>query len=400
MHTSRKSLITASTFLLLSTGCGVTEGDSDTDSDGSSGVNNTSSYSESLQAGSDIGALNLSNALNIDVPDALQNDSSSLRLTGKKSREACEVGNTVSEGVRSIKSIANMFCHIEVEAENIEYGKKYAIDISGDEDQQLAIWVDDSDAANGNLKVNFCQAGKLTEIINVTGVGEDSSSGSVLRHGSEDGHNWSEEVKFDNGQTTAGKSFISVKSVYSNDAGSESFKRQLVMSLEGEVGTVLVSNAGTWQGETFAQAGGARLNADYGQVLFKHSGTHDGTDFDHSRRAFFDDEGYVVGSDASADFNTDGSLYVPDSEVPAYLPSDFSVAAFPSDAWDCSTDESFSIVMTGDKGAAHDACDGSRSDGEGVNCWDDSAYKESDVNHTIDESKQKGYDEVDDIEDL
>ena len=297
-----------------------------------------------------------------------------------------------------------------MEAAQITFGTKYDITLNGleegDQDAgiNLQIWVDNSNVeTTGELKVSMCRGGTLTQVFTVTGLDEDGAVGEILNIGAEeeDGetHNWAQSVTFDLNYSEAGRSFLNVKSKFTND--SDTYRQHIVIDLLDEgVSNMRVSRTGTWEGNTFAQMGAAKHDGSYGQVLFANSftGSEGGQDFtfDFTRRAYFDADGFIVASDATTAFAEDGNLYVADADVPKELDSTFDPGSFSADEWDCTTEESVTVDMTGTNGAAHDACDTNR--GEWVNCHDEAAYQDSEEEHDIDETKQHEAEHFDDVE--
>ncbi len=396
------ALITA----LSLAGCGATE--EDEVSTTSVGTTAGTTSADSLDD------LKISDALALTLPAALGGDSSSgLRLqSNSKSAEACEVGQLLKEGIRSLGDISSTFCHLEVESENIKFGTKYSITFSGlsedDQDQgmNLGIWVDNSKADQGELKVSMCEDGSLTQVFTVTGVDTDGAKGTILNIGSEEWEgqeqSWASNVSFDLNYTDANRSFVNVKSVFTSD--NDLYRQHIVIDLIGDgVSNLRVSRSGTWESNTFSQMGAAKHNGDYGQVLFSNifSGSDpegNDIDFNFTHRAYFDDDGYIVQSDTTDAFAEGGALYVADSDVPKKLESTFTAGEFGSDEWDCTAEEEVTVVMSGENGSAHSSCDQER-DEEWVDCYADT-YQSSEEEHEIDEAEQKDNTEFDEIEEV
>ena len=265
----------------------------------------------------------------------------------------------------------------------------------------MGIWVDNSQADAGTLTVYTCQGGSLSEKIVITGLGTDAAKGTVVNVGSETSdeygeQSWAEDVEFDLNHTTPGTTFLNVKSVHSNNG--DQFKQHINLVLKDEgVSTLRVSRSGEWQGDTFSQMGAAKHNGTYGEVLFAN--THNSQQWgnhEYIHRAYFDDNGYIVAASASSAFDSpDGELHVADADVPKQLGSDFTAGTLSESDWDCQTDESITVDMTGANGAAHDACESGRW--EWQDCYGND-YAESETEHTIDESAQKDDFEVEEGE--
>ena len=352
---------------------------------------NDSTPTENLSTANSIDDLNMS-GLNLNLPDSVTQDSASLSIGGK-SREACEIGRVLGEGLSSLEQVASMFCHLEVEADKMSFGTKYALDFAGGEESGMAIWVDNTNIASGSLKISMCQNNELAQVITLTGVGSNSAKGSIVDHGSEQGSTWGASVKFDLGYTTPGSHKLYSATKFTSNG--EAFRQQLSINIEENgVSIIKVSEDGTWQGDTFSAAGTAKLGSENGQVLFTNqmTGSYNET---WVRRAYFNSAGNVVASDATTDFAVGGSLFVADSEVPDALSADFQVEGFASDEWDCSTDETVEINMEGERGAAHDQCDanshdfytdchgGGYEEGTADSDFDDDARQDSDAVDTL-----------------
>ncbi len=128
----KKIILSSMLSSLVLTGCSQVEDATGVDLDGKEDTEE-SVESEGAKVGtetvSNIGELNLANVLRIKIPAALVNKSASLTATGKKSYEACEIGRVLNDGLQGIMSMGNMFCHLEIEKDRIEFGKKYEIKI-------------------------------------------------------------------------------------------------------------------------------------------------------------------------------------------------------------------------------------------------------------------------------
>ena len=304
--------------------------------------------------------LNL-NALSVDYPDSLEEEVSSLALAGR-SREACEIGSLLNMTSQSFQTSASLFCHLGVEKDNIAFGTKYKLvlqagsELNGDEEaEDFRIFIDDSQAAAGQIKVSTCNGDNLFQVVTITGVGETSSKGTISFRDDSD-FNFDSNVQFDLGFTTPGTDTIYSEIGHTN--GNDSYYQQLSVQLvEGGVSTINVSSSGTnAQGHTFNHAGAAKMNDTYGNAIFAFSlSGYSGMDATWVRRAYFDSEGSIVSSTASDAFSTGGELNLVNSDVPAAL-SSVSADAY-SGEWDCQYDETLTINMAGANGDAHNACD-------------------------------------------
>ena len=402
-----KTVLVGGSLILMPMACSSEEDEEST----------TSTAATSTADADEISDLNISSALKLTIPSLTSDDSAALALgggaslAGKKSFEACELENLVNEGVSRVSGISGLFCHLELENEQLKFGVKYKLEFASDEGSQeagLNIWVDNSAAADGTLTVYTCEQDVLREKIQITGLGTDAAKGTIINAGSEEYEgslqSWAEDIVFDLNHSVAGISFLNVKSAFSSDDHG-TYKQHINLEIREEgVSNLRVSRSGTWGDQTFSQMGAAKHNGTYGEVLFADASTGTYTDGDGNsqsygdawiHRAFFDESGYVVAQTASDAFaDPDGELHVADADVPKKLGSDFSAGTFASTDWDCATDETLTIDMTGDAGASHDACDGDRW--EWKDCY--SGYEQSQEDHVIDEDAQLEGEEFEKVE--
>ena len=160
------------------------------------------------------------------------------------------------------------------------------------------------------------------------------------------------------------------------------------------VSSLSVSEAGTWQSYTFNNAGTAKVGSEYGQVLFTSTSSQY-PQYPWTRRAYFDLDGNVVDASVTADFASGASLYVANSDVPAALDSSFSADNFAADAWDCSTEETLTIDMSGENGAAHDACDEKMNEYY-EDCYN--GYEDGEEESEFDDSERMDADDLNDMD--
>ena len=352
----------------------------------------------SLASASGVSELNISSALNLTLPTSMQRTSStSLALTAtKKSFEACKIAQTIDEAMSSLKNVATMFCHLEVESSSIEFGKKYNISITGGSQlagESFQLYVDNTNQASGTIKVTMCSDKTVEEEIIITGLGNGKAKGSVVFAGSDTdgGTTWTikDTIKFDLGYTTAGTKFLSTAQ-YVTDGSNSTFKRQVVLKLvEGSTSMARISNNGTFSGQSFGMSAASKINSEYGQTLF--------TDGTYTKRSYFDANGNIASSDATTAFASEGALYVKSSDVPKAISDSFTGGSFSADKWDCEADNDLTINMAGDKGTQHNACN--QAQGQYVDCAEGATFASAGDSTTIDSSEQKDYDQHDDIAD-
>lgn len=327
--------------------------------------------------------LGVSTALGkLSLPAAYSPTTAALNLAliaGKKSSDACMMGDGIESATEGIKNIGSFFCHIEAEKDKLVFGTKYTVTSKGAAFAQ--VWIDNSNAAAGEISLYMCESDKLKQAIKITGVKMDAAGkpagikGSVSHKGAQDTQSWSSSATFDKGY--AGAYFeVSAKDKYADSANSGSFARAVVLKLfdaATEVSTVTMASGGTWGGQAFKQRGMGKGANDFGQALFVNSGTYSGTAFDWTHRSYFTlSTGIVAAVGDSANFAEGGSLYIKSTELPDYL-----AATFEPDApagWDCSG--ATTVVDLDPDSAAHKACESGRT--EGANCWG-SDFQEGEV---------------------
>ncbi len=88
------------------------------------------SPSNSKVKATNVSELGLTGALNLDLPDALKEGSSSLRLAGAKSMEVCLMRESAKQLVQQIDMATSMLCHIESEGKSIPWGEPIILDLS------------------------------------------------------------------------------------------------------------------------------------------------------------------------------------------------------------------------------------------------------------------------------
>ncbi len=227
----------------------------------------------SVAAVEDVGALKLS-SLAIELPAALNGSSSSLRLAGgKRSVEACQMGQTVKEVTKRVSSVANFACHIEAEKDKIIFGNKTKITFQGQEFGRL--WVQ-----KDGEKISFamCQdsdENKNKQLIEITKVTEFGPAGSLFETGSNtyegQEQSWTSSMSFD--FTAEGTSSMEAKDNF-KAGGTNEFLREVSLLLkEAGVSEVALASKGSWNNQQFSQRGAGKFNGSYGNALFENSGT-------------------------------------------------------------------------------------------------------------------------------
>jgi len=316
-----------------------------------------------------ISDLRLSSALALELPSSLvtaaggsTSSSFSLdgKLLGKKSSEACRTMENTNMVLERLQEIGGMFCHLEAESANMKFGTKYNVNVSGEEQkggsQAMAIWVDNSDAAN--LKVYMCKGGALAQTISISGfAGEGKAKGSVqsLYSGSEGStsHSGGASIEFDFTQSGYRIVKSSMKDTATGGSYAGSFRNYAELTLaDSGVSVVKMSSEGTRGSDTMGDQGVMMFNGTIGQALFKGAGTNGAQSYNYTSRSTFGSDGVTVDGATAPE-----AIKVAASALPDKLPSTF-VPTAPS-GWDCSgATETVTIDMasTTGTGPAHAAC--------------------------------------------
>jgi hypothetical protein len=336
-----------------------------------------------VSAVTDVSELKLSSAFNLTLPSALDDSSgsSALRLTaGKRSQEACQMGSTIKETTSALSEVSGFFCHIEVEKEKIKFGQKSTLTVEGEEFAK--IWIDDSELSTNKIRIGFCskhEDGSSAEVIEITGLGADGPSGSIINKGSysqvdESGvstaGNYHRAIAFD--MTDAANIKITGEDSYSSDANK--FTRQVLLSLVKDgISEAALASRGTWGGQNFQERGRALFDDSYGSAMFASEGTHEEQTYSFQRLARFDVDGYVALEDASDKFATGGDLEILANTLPEFLAVDFSPKDLSGWVADGCPDSDNEISLDPES-AEHQACDGNRDHG-GQDCWNQDTFE-------------------------
>ncbi len=319
---------------------------------------------------SSVADLALSSTLNLSIPDKLAAASGGtaaslalmeeLNLVGKKSSEACRTMETTNQVLSNLQEIGAMFCHFEVESANLKFGTKYAIKMSGAparlaEADSMAIWVDNSDAAN--LKVYMCKGGVLNQQISISdfaSAGKAKGSMNTMHSGTQGTSTFSGGVNITFDLTQEGLKLVTASMKHKNTGGEHSgeFRNFADISLsETGVSLVKMSSKGTRGTDTMADQGSVRFNGTMGQALFSGAGSNGGHTYDYSSVSTFGADGITVAKTAAT-----SDILVVAADLPSKLADDFTPTV-PA-GWDCTTTEDLKIDFADTtKKASHDACD-------------------------------------------
>ena len=349
-----------------------------TSTDPSAGTGGTST-SNKVASATSIADLKLAGALAITLPQAFGGGASGSALhllSGKKSSEACRMGETIRQATRSLGEVGGFFCHLEVEKDRMKFGKKYRIMTSRGEFAR--IFVDNSQAASGKLAISFCQkdrgdghTGK--QLITIESLSESGPKGSILSTGAESTQSYEGDVNFD--MSVAG--VVNVLANQRHQSGSNIFTNGIDLSLKNAgVSVMKLASKGTdsQKGASYDR-GSALFDATNGSAVFQSKGSDQGGSYDFSRRAHFNKSGdALVAADIGAD------LQPTTASLPAYLPDDFRPAAPTGWAGDDCPDYEEDVTLD-PMSASHAACDQGHDNEAG--CWDPSKYEDSSENVTV-----------------
>jgi len=213
----------------------------------------------------------------------------------------------------------------------------------------------------------MCENGALKEKIEVTGFDEarEAVKGSIQQKGSEDTQSWASSVVFDILFSDENLRVVDAQDLYEDSATSGSFARHVNMSIYTEgagVSEMALASQGTWNGSDFQDRGFGRHDGDYGHAKFASQGSNNGNVYDWSHDSFFDAEGLVVSSSASAAFTSGGTLDVTADDMPDFLADSFSPTE--PEGWDCDVDETIELDP---ESAGHQACETEWT--EPADCW-------------------------------
>lgn len=357
--------------------------------------------SESLGGGagtedvSSLKDLGLSGVLKISLPDSVKGsgNAAGLRLNDGKSFEACELRESVREGLSSIAEVSTTLCMLEDE-DSIVFGEKLSISFDFDYDDlpdldfpedgapppngppsapltgdlglpdTVQIWIDNSEQSEGKLTVYLCMDEVLEQMIEIEGASQGKAKGrmilkSNMSFGGMD-FEYHRTMDFDNKLTDPDRTTISLKeliSITSDAFDTEKLRRMIAMDLSDTgVSKVISSNNGAMFGTDMAFASVGFFDLDFGSVMAtgKVSFGANEDPFEFSNASYFDGASNIVDpSDFPAAFGNSGSVKVESSMVPGYLPENFQPDGFPAGAWDCSgtREIDFNIASQGSGGS-------------------------------------------------
>jgi len=382
-----KRVVTFGVVAAFAVACGgkkdeaTTEGDSATPT----GVSTGSTPSNKVGSATSVADFKLAGALAITLPEAFggaPSSSSLALLAGRKSQEACMMGMTISQETRSLGEVGGFFCHLEVEKDRMQFGKKYRIMTKYGEFAR--IYVDNSQASTGKMSIGFCSnhqegdgaSSRSHQLITIDSLTESGPKGSIISDGT--GTHEGVAQTFGRSQvfdmSTAGVVSLVGKTMHSQSGNT--FVREVGLNLNKTgLSTLKLANKGTSDNGEFFDRGIAYVSSDKGSAVFQTKGSFQGQTFEFTNRAHFSNAGQVL---TSAEVGAD--LQPPVTAIPGYLPADFKPD--PLTGWvgqDC-PDFDEEITLDPEAGG-HQACNQGR-DAE-YDCWSQADYERSNEQATI-----------------
>lgn len=345
----------------------------------------SSTSANKVGSASNVADLKLAGALAITLPEAFGGTTSGsglALLAGRKSQEACMMGMTINQEIRSLGEVGGFFCHLEVEKDRIKFGKKYKIMTSFGEFARL--FVDNSQASSGKLTLGFCSthrendgsSNRSRQLITIDSLSETGPRGSIVVAGTGTYQGTAFAYGSSQGFDMSVSGVVSLigKSMHSQTGNT--FVREVSLELKKTgTSTLKLANKGASADGDFFDRGVAYVSPELGSAVFQTKGSFQGQAFEFTNRAHFNKAGEVLGvGDVPAE------LQPPVSAVPSYLPADFKPD--PLTGWvndDC-PDFDEEVNLDPDS-PAHKACD--QGQDPEYDCWSQSKYERSNEPVTV-----------------
>jgi hypothetical protein len=397
------------------------------------GTNNTSTTIQE----SKIESLNLTGALQLQLPSALTETSSSLRLTGGKSLEACLMRESIKQSKMMLDGITGILCHIEAESKNIEEGKPKLFKLAGMglrmvsgpempgggvpegmegapegmEGAPEGMGGDPTGGAGGApegmggdqyigvsmkktgevLDVYVCEGSdakemKLSQHFKITGSKKITKDGKEVGASKGEMRLSSDMMGVTFGATVNFDAFHTDPKTYDSEfkvrlegefgMGVSSMKMDMAQLMKLKVIDGGVSVVGlSDRGEMM---GFSTKNASIGKFDSTHGnvvGSFNQQSFDSDVKACVDKDSTLVDC-TDAKFQDGGDLYITASEVPSFLPEDFA-AAKPK-GFDCDIEWGTAVEMD-PASEGHKACEMDAAAMEAPGCFDGGEFVASEV---------------------
>ena len=414
-----RSKIIAATLVAASMACSKSEDAPKADT--GTGTNTGTGGGGKMQA------LNLSGALQIQLPEALTDTSTSLRLTAGKSLEACMMRESIKQSKMMLDGITSTLCYIESQSSQIEEGKPKLFKLAGmglrlqepppgfpggsgppsggpgdgpptggdptgggappaggpgmGGDQYIGVMLqrtgdvtdvyicEGTDAAALKLGQHFKITGNKT--ITKDGKEVGASKGEMRLSSDMMGINFGAVVTFDAFHTAADTYDSEFKVRLEGEmtgmglSGMTMDMAQLMTLrvVDGGVSVVGLSDRGDMMGFSTQNASIGKFDAAHGNVV----GSFNQQSFDRDVKACVDKDSTLV-SCADAKFEEGGALHIATSEVPAFLPASFAPAK-PA-GFDCATATWGTAVAIDPSGAGAAACQMEQGDMEAPGCFE------------------------------
>jgi hypothetical protein len=361
-------------LLVISLGCSK---DSDSDSDDADDEDSGSGTSE-IESIED---LKLSSVLNLSLPDSILGEGTGLRLQDSgKSKEACELRNTIRQNVNFLATFSPIFCYLEAASDKIEVGEKYTVTEEDGTETGLLM----ENGADG-AKVTICQNGDPVLYFAITDAkaGGAAKGNLILKMAADDSDIILNSL-LDVGYTEEGRITLVNKLKFGTLLNS-----LFGMDLSAE-GTAIIKSAlnANFEGSTYDITSAAKVGEEYGMII-TNTGYVDGeTTTNTATTNYFDAAGQIVEADVSPELAEGGSVYVATSDVPAPLTADFDAGDFPDDIWDCTGGTETTDIDFGTDEDLAAACEAPETL-EDEDCDDEAAYMEGEAIEEFDPSENE-----------
>lgn len=356
---------------IINLACGTDKQDENVDGPAPQSVASSASTERSDAVPTRFDQLGLRNAIQVN-PQVQVSAGFGLQEGGGKSREMCELEKMRYEDRGSLTGMEVTLCHLEVEADQIDFGTKYSLqerDEAGEIAYSYGIWIDDS--SSGEITVNICENGSMQQKFTLTGLAVNQVRGTLKSVGVWEHGGIQQNVRlsaaFDNNYSDTDRRRLALKFRYENSEGDHHRTQSNYSESTAGVSSYEVARAGRFGVQTFADATYAVISPTYGQVMMHSNG---GTFQDDNNQvsnygpsthyASFDSNGFIVEETASIDLQDGGRLRVEFADLPQFLPATFEPESFDENDWDCIGEEELVFAKSISGGARqqqHAQCD-------------------------------------------
>lgn len=264
-----------------------------------------------------------------------------------RSREACELSQSVLASLQGLKQMNATLCHLESLARHhrIIIGEKYHVNLSsrffdidsisdeGEELSSLQFWFKLDEAESGPAILYFCQDYNLTSKVVLEQWSDFALKGqAILKAGL--GHSQRHEVaEFHINFSELGQTTIENHSDWLHSDQGDRTRRVIRIEMHAQpVTTLQQAELGTFGGVSYSNQSVLRMNENWGQVLLAKHGAVPYQDVEYFKN-LFDAQGYLLSPHL---------LELQDREAlltTANLPTNFDLrrrlSDFTPEDWDC-----------------------------------------------------------------